>query len=222
MPPPPKPAAAAAAARWKPSGPQVKLSKLPSCPDRPARRPAAEAFEALEARLALGVDLAAVEGLALVLVADDFVGGVQLGEPASAAFVVLVGVGMQLLGELAEGALDRRRARTLRHPQDLVGVAHPRNSNENSLSAARIGGRPTSIRSICGADRAGLQRASPKAGAERSGPRPGPERCVTSQAPLSSRQASPCSQVSEPAAAHSSPGNRGRCGRPGCRRWRSA
>src|SRR5271165_5984730 len=38
------------------------------------------AFEALETRLALGVDLAAVEGLALLVVADDLVGGVELGE----------------------------------------------------------------------------------------------------------------------------------------------
>jgi hypothetical protein len=37
-------------------------------------------FEAAKARLALGVDLAAVEGLALILVADDLVGGVELGK----------------------------------------------------------------------------------------------------------------------------------------------
>jgi len=42
--------------------------------------PRAKTFEALEARLALGVDLAAVEGLALLLVADDLIGSIKLGE----------------------------------------------------------------------------------------------------------------------------------------------
>ena len=82
----PKPPPRRGPPRWTPSGPQVKVSKLPSWP-KPARGPcagaAAEALEALEARLALGVDLAAVEGLALVVVAEDFVGGVQLGELAT-------------------------------------------------------------------------------------------------------------------------------------------
>ena len=71
-------------------------------PDRRRRPAGAEPFEALEARLALGVDLAAVECLALVVVADDLVGGVQLGEARGRLGVVLVGVGMQLLGELAD------------------------------------------------------------------------------------------------------------------------
>ena len=101
----------------KPSGPQVKVSKPPSRPaPPPGPRPRAEAFEALEARLALGVDLAAVEGLALVVLAQDFVGGVELGEARGGVLVVLVGVGVQLLGELAEGALDVRGARALGHP----------------------------------------------------------------------------------------------------------
>ena len=74
-------AAAAALERRKPSGPKLKLSKARRLPDRNRRRPAARrSLEALEARLALGVDLAAVERLALVVVADDLVGGVELGK----------------------------------------------------------------------------------------------------------------------------------------------
>ena len=88
-------------------------------------RLAAEAFEALEARLALGVDLAVVERLALLVVAGDLVGGVKLGEARGRLGIVLVGVGMQLLGEPPVGALDLGLARTLRYPQNLVGVAHP-------------------------------------------------------------------------------------------------
>ncbi len=82
------------------------------------------ALEAGEARLALGVDLAGVERLALLLVAENFVGAVQLGEASRGFRIVLVGVWMQLLGELPEGALDIGRARPSRHPQDIIGVAH--------------------------------------------------------------------------------------------------
>ncbi len=90
-----------------------------------AARLRAVAFEALKARLALGVDLAVVESLALLVVAGDLIGGVQLGEARGGLRIVLVGVGMQLLGEPPVGALDLSLARTLRYPQNLVGVAHP-------------------------------------------------------------------------------------------------
>ncbi len=85
----------------------------------------AKAFVAAEARLALGVDLAVVESFALLVVADDFIGGVKLGKARGGLGIVLVGVGMQLLGEPPVGALDIAFARTLRYPQNLVGVAHP-------------------------------------------------------------------------------------------------
>src|SRR5262249_3417351 len=74
---------------------------------------------------ALGVDLAAIELLALVLVAEDLVRSVDLGEALGCLRVVLVAVGMMLLGELAIGALDRGSVGAPRHPQDLIGVAHP-------------------------------------------------------------------------------------------------
>src|SRR5215207_5004924 len=83
------------------------------------------AGKTLEAWLALGVDLAAVELLALVLVADDLVGGIDLGKARSRLRIVLVVVRVMLLGELAIGTLDRRSAGAPRHPQDLIGVTHP-------------------------------------------------------------------------------------------------
>ena len=92
---------------------------------RAAARLRAVAFVTLEARLALGVDFAVVERLALLVVAGDLVGGIQLGEARGRLGIVLVGVGMQLLGEPPVGALDLSLARTLRYPQNLVGVAHP-------------------------------------------------------------------------------------------------
>ena len=67
---------------------------------------AAEPLEAAEARLALGVDLAAVERLALVVLAKDLVGGIDLGKARRRLGIVLVGVGMQFLGEAPERALD--------------------------------------------------------------------------------------------------------------------
>src|ERR1700730_1168562 len=85
----------------------------------------AAAREALEARLALGVDFAAIELLALVLVADDLVGRVELGKTLRSLRIVLVAVGVMLLGELAIGALDGRSTGAPLHPQDLIGVAHP-------------------------------------------------------------------------------------------------
>ena len=100
-------AAAAAAAAAPPRaleavGPEGEALEMRARRRSRRRRPAAaDAFEALEARLALGVDLAVVEGLALLVVADDLVGRIELGETRGRLRVVLVGVGMQLLGELA-------------------------------------------------------------------------------------------------------------------------
>src|SRR5262249_11508550 len=85
---------------------------------------APEALEALETRLALGVDLAGIISLALLLFAQDLVGRVDLGEPLRGLRVVLVGVGMKLLRKLAEGPLDGRGVRILRNPQHFIGVAH--------------------------------------------------------------------------------------------------
>src|SRR5262249_52400662 len=86
----------------------------------------AESFKALETRLALSIDLAAIEGLALCVLAKDFVGRVDLGEFRRRFLVLLVGVRMQLLGEPTKCGLDRLRACVLRNPQHFIGVAHHR------------------------------------------------------------------------------------------------
>src|SRR5439155_2199003 len=85
------------------------------------------AAKTLEAGLAVGVDLAAVELLALVLVAQNLVGRIDLGKARRSLRIALVAVGVMLLGELAESGLDGRSAGAPRHPQDLIGVAHPSN-----------------------------------------------------------------------------------------------
>jgi hypothetical protein len=76
-------------------------------------RSRSKTLEALEARLAFGVDLAAVERLALVGIADNLVGGVEFGKTRSRLGVVLVGIWMQFFREPAIGALDVAFARTL-------------------------------------------------------------------------------------------------------------
>src|SRR5262249_11213006 len=95
---------------------------------------ATEPFEPLETRLALGVDLAAVELLALLVVADNLVGAVQLGELGGRLRILLVGIRMQLLRQLAIGLLDVFRACRLGYPQNLIGVTHCRNSELKSLN----------------------------------------------------------------------------------------
>ena len=89
-------------------------------------RPAATAAKALEARLAFGIDLAAIERLALVLVVEELMRGIQLGKARRRLGIVLVGVGMQLLGEPPIGALDVARARLAIDAQDFIGITHPR------------------------------------------------------------------------------------------------
>ena len=70
--------------------------------DRRRRR----ALETLETRLALGVDLAAIEGRAVLLVADDLIGLVGRGEASLAFGIVGILVRVVLLGELAVSRLD--------------------------------------------------------------------------------------------------------------------
>src|SRR5262249_16624276 len=118
-------------------GEGLKIALAPKAAARPA-----ETFKTLEARLALGVDLAAVEGLALVRLAQDLVGAVELGEAIGALGAVLVGCRMQLLGLLPERTLDLGRTRGLRHPQDVVGVAHRQSLPGRSPRSSMPGNAP--------------------------------------------------------------------------------
>ncbi len=112
--------------------PKSSPSGGPRPPARPAERAAAR-VGAMEAapRLAGGVDLAAVELLALLGIADDLVGRRHLLEALLRRGAIgRIEVGMQLLGELAIGAADVVLARSARHAQNHVGIfghrcAHP-------------------------------------------------------------------------------------------------
>src|SRR5262245_12928787 len=88
----------------------------------------AEAFKPLELRLAFRVDFAPVELLALLVVSQNLVGGVELGKARGRFRIAFVSVRMQLLGKTAVCALDCRSVSRLLHPQNLIGVGHSRHS----------------------------------------------------------------------------------------------
>src|SRR5262249_21541609 len=112
-----------------------------------------------EARLALGVDLAAIEGFALVRLAQDFIGSVQLGKARGCPRVVLVGVRMQLLRLPAERTFDLGGTRCLRHPQDVIGVTHPQ-SLSGPAALVTSGPAPT-IPAQCGGQGPRAARGAP-------------------------------------------------------------
>ena len=115
------------------------------------------AFEALEAGLALGVDLAAVEFCALVLVAQNLVGGVDLGELRLRLLVAGVLVRMVLLGELSVGALDLRLAGGAADTQHVIGIAHSHLIRRGSSSeTAEIWWESAENASLAGRVRSGL------------------------------------------------------------------
>src|SRR5262249_17973965 len=134
--------AATRAGTLKSFGPEAERFERALAAEASSRR-RAKALESLEARLAFGVDLAPVKSLTLIGIADDFMRGVKLGKAGRGLGVLLVGVGMVLLGELAERALDLGSARAPGHPQHVIGVAHARN-----LSPPR--GNLTPTRCQCG------------------------------------------------------------------------
>ena len=78
-------------------------------------------------RLTLGtrlVDLAGVIALALVRIADDVVGRVDLLEALFRLWLARIEIGMRLLGGLAVGLADVVLASVGRHAQRLIGIGH--------------------------------------------------------------------------------------------------
>ena len=163
--PPPRPKSAAARSRSRPA---------------PRRPPGAETFELRRARLALGVDLAAVERRALLLVAKDFVGTAHFGE-----FVLRLGVltlvRMILLRQLAKSRLDFCGACRLRHAEHLIRIAHVKPNRKRPALA-----RPFNSAVNLGAGARDARREFKEPGAERAAApsfsalgsrRPGGRRC---------------------------------------------
>src|SRR5262245_10303166 len=118
-----KAAAKCSAARAKTVGAPAEALEA-ALPAEAAAGAGPKPFKALEARLALRVNLAAVVSLALGGIAQNLISRVHFGKASRCPGVVLVGIGVQLLGELAEGIFDLRSTCTLRHPKHVIGVAH--------------------------------------------------------------------------------------------------
>ena len=72
----------------------------------------------------LGIDLAAVVLRAPVLVGEQIIGAGHLGELLRRLGIVCVAIGVQLLGELAIGALDRLFVCALRYAQYGIWIGH--------------------------------------------------------------------------------------------------
>src|SRR5690606_9933176 len=80
--------------------------------------------ELLEARPAGAIDFAAVEGLALLLVANDLVGLVGLGKALLGLRIVRILVRMVLLGQPAIGRLDVLVRGCPGHAKHVIGITH--------------------------------------------------------------------------------------------------
>ena len=105
----------------------VELEMRAPGPGRAARKTAgssAKALEAVRARLAVGADLAPVEFAFLLVVADDLIGRIDLGEALLGLRVGLIMIGMKFLGELPIGLLDLAGARRLGDAQNVIWIAH--------------------------------------------------------------------------------------------------
>src|SRR5690606_30846101 len=82
------------------------------------------AAEAGEFGIAVGIDLAAVEGGLLFLVGKEVVGSRNLGELGVRLGIVLVLVGVIGLGQPAVGRLQVLLAHRTRNPEHAVWIAH--------------------------------------------------------------------------------------------------
>ena len=87
-------------------------------------RPKATRARIETARIAVGVDHALIEFRALLLVAENVVGGADFLKALLRRRIAAVLVGMVLLGERAESLLDLGFARVLRNTQDFIRVTH--------------------------------------------------------------------------------------------------
>ena len=101
------------------SKPKLRKSRGPP----PGWRAKTEALELRRARLALRVDLAAIEGFALLVVAENLVGRADFGEALLGPWLLAL-VGVVFLGELPKGGFDLRLARRLGYAKNVIWIPH--------------------------------------------------------------------------------------------------
>ena len=103
------------------------LGPAASRASKAARSGTAAAGKTLEtgmARLALGVDFAAVELGALLLVAENLISGVGFGKPVLGLGIIRMLVGMMQFGELAKRFFHIRVGSVLGDAENLIRIAH--------------------------------------------------------------------------------------------------
>jgi hypothetical protein len=122
--------AAAAAAAEQPLEDIAKIGALAAKACETALSPARVAAKAAAAvaewhgRIAVGVDLAAVELGPLRLVGEQIISLGDVGESLRRFRIILVPVGVQLFRELAIGRLDFSFARRFRDAEGGIGICH--------------------------------------------------------------------------------------------------
>src|SRR5580698_3667033 len=107
----------------RPPSPKVEAEVAEVAGTAPRLAAKAETFELGRARLALGVDLAAIEGFALFVVAKDLIGRADFRETLFRLRLLAL-IGVVFLGELPKGGFDLRLARGLGYAKNVVGVTH--------------------------------------------------------------------------------------------------
>ena len=76
------------------------------------------------ARMALGIDLTAVELGAFFLVAHHLLGGIYFLKALGFRRLIAMGIGVQFLGERTEGLLDLGFRGVSFDAKDIIGIAH--------------------------------------------------------------------------------------------------
>ena len=107
----------------KPAGAEVEAEIAKIARTAPWLGAKAEAFELRRPRLALRVDLAAIEGLALLVVAEDLVRRAHFRETLLRLRLLAL-VGVVFLGQLAKRGFDFRFARRLGNAKHVIWITH--------------------------------------------------------------------------------------------------
>ena len=107
----------------KPAGAEVEAEIAEVAGTAPRLAAKAETLELRRPWLALCVDLTAIEGFALLVVAQDLVGRAYLRE-ALLRFRLLALVGVIFLGELSKRGFDLRLARRLGYAKNVIRITH--------------------------------------------------------------------------------------------------
>src|SRR5947209_5331409 len=142
--------ASAAAERIAAAEMEFEMFGLPrSAGAGPAEAPG-EAVKAGVAGFPLGIDLAAVEVSAFLLVPENFVGRIHLGKFRLCLGIVFVLIGMMFLSEAAECLLNLAGARRPGDAQDLIGIAHLYLCPQSPNVSTRQRRGHTCLKKICG------------------------------------------------------------------------